>query len=180
MPAIRSEETIAEVDEPLIDTTVAIPLHSKRTERKQKRRQEKDKARKILALLDVPSELMIEILGHLRPSDIFVVSRVSKSLRNFTLQHEAKIASEIIESRYKILAKCFRLPVLLDKVDESAHRALQDEERQKSLNIHKKPYQHVKPPDPQVLCTCMTCMLAWNFLCLVVDFAGWQRKLDQG
>ena len=177
---MRCREATTAVDEPLADTTVAIPLKSKRTERKQKRRQDKNKARKQTSLFDIPFELIIDILSCLRPSDVFIVSRVSRSLRNITLQHEAKIAKEIIESRYKALAQCFRLPVLLEKVDEGAHRALQDEERQTLLHIHKKPYQHVLPPDPKVLCTCISCMLAWNCLCVVVDFAGWQNKLDKG
>jgi hypothetical protein len=176
---MRNNEILAELEEPLVDKTVAIPLHSKRTERKQKQRQEK--ARKYrMSLLDLPSELVIDIFGHLRPCDVFIVSRVSQSLRQFIFQHEAKIANEIIKSRYTALTKCFQLPILLGKVDESAHPALQSEERQELLNIHKKPYQHIKPPDPQVICTCLTCMLAWNYLCVVVDFAGWQDNLDQG
>lgn len=177
---MRIKETPTEVDSPLVDTTVVIPLHSKRTERRQKRRQEKEKARRNTSLLDLPSELIIEVLGYLKPTEVLTLLRVSRYSKHFILQHEARIANEIIESRYKALAKCFQLPILLDNVDESARHALQDEERQILLNIHKKPYQHVKSPDPQVICTCITCVLAWNNLCVVVDFAGWQNKLDHG
>lgn len=91
------------------------------------------------------------------------------------------MAGELITRRYSVLTKCFPLPVLLENVDEGAHSALLDDERQAThLHIHKKPYQHVKSPDPHVICTCLTCMLAWNNLCVVVDFTYWQRNLDQG
>jgi hypothetical protein len=176
---MRTTAPALEQEEPLIDTTVAIPIHSKRTERKQKKRQEKA-LKHHTTLLDIPSELLIAILSHLRPSDVFTISRVSKTLRHFVLQNETQVAHSIIQSRYRALAKCFQLPILLNAVDESAHPALQSEERQELLNIHKKPYQHIRAPDPTLVCTCLTCMLAWNYLCAVVDFAKWQDNLDQG
>lgn len=177
---MRSLESPAEDQEPLVDTTAMIPLRSKRTERKQKQSQEKNKARKNMSILDLPSELVIDILGCLRPSDVYNISRVSRSWRQFTLQNEAEIANEIIKSRYQTLAKCLQLPVLLDKVDKCVYPALQSAERQEMLNIHKKPYQHIKPPNPHIICTCLRCILAWNYLCVAVDLAHWQDNLDQG
>ena len=177
--AMRKEEVLNETEEPLVDTTVAIPIRSKRTERRQKRRQQKEKAHNDrISLLNLPSELVIYILGYLRPSDIFVLSRVSHSLRQFNIQQEPNIATEVIKSRYSALSKCFQLPVLLEKVDAGTHAILQSEKRQELLNIHKKPYQHIKSPDPSLICTCLTCVLAWNNLCVVVDFANWQDNLD--
>lgn len=176
---MRNTESTPDAEEPLIDTTAAIPLRSKRTERKQKKRLEKA-SQHHTTILDIPSELLIDILTHLRPGDIFTLSRVSRSFHQFTQQNETQIANPIIQARYPALARCFQLPILLENVDESAHPALQSEERQELLNIHKKPYQHIKAPDPAVVCTCLTCMLAWNYLCVVVDFARWQGHLDEG
>ncbi|KAK3386839.1 hypothetical protein B0H63DRAFT_468471 [Podospora didyma] len=68
----------------------------------------------------------------------------------------------------------------MEAVDPSAHAALQNPERQELLTVHKKPFQHIQPPDPSFTCTCLTCMLRWNCLCLVVDFAYWQKNLDTG
>jgi hypothetical protein len=178
---MRKDDTDVNSEEPLVDTTVAIPLHSKRTTRQQKKRQKKEKAHKQQATLwDLPSELVMEIMIFLRPSDIFILSRVNRGLRQFILEEEARICKAIISRRYAALSKCFQLPILLDKVDRNAHPALQCEEREALLNSRKKPYQHVKAPDPQLICTCWTCMLNWNYLCLVVDFADWQPNLDKG
>ncbi|KAF8861691.1 hypothetical protein BDZ45DRAFT_586629 [Acephala macrosclerotiorum] len=177
---MRKEGTTEE--EPLIDTTAALPLRSKRTERKQKKRHQKEASSKQHATLwDLPSELILEILSLLRPSDIFKLSRINHGLRTFILQEKSQIASSVIARRYSILAQCFPLPVLLENVDKEAHEALLDDERQiKHLHIHKKPYQHVKPPDLNLVCTCLTCMLAWNNLCVIVDFAYWQGNLEKG
>jgi hypothetical protein len=171
----------AEEAKPLVDTTKALPLRSKRTERRQKKRHQKEEAFKQHATLwDLPSELLLDILTFLRPSDIFKLSRVNRALRNFIFDEESNIARKIIARRYAVLAKCFPTPVLLEKVDENAHPALLSEERQTLLNIHKRPYQHIQRPDPYTLCTCLTCMLSWNNLNLVIDFAHWQRNLNQG
>jgi hypothetical protein len=78
------------------------------------------------------------------------------------------------------LRRCFRLPVLVEHVDPNIHAALQHEDRQELLAIHKKPYQHVQPPDPARICTCLTCVLRWSALCIAVDFAHWQHHLDAG
>lgn len=180
---MRKGDAIKEADdeEPLVDTTKALPLRSKRTERRQKKRHQKEEASKQHATLwDLPSELLLDILTLLRPSDIFKLSRANHTLRDFVLQEESNIVRKIVARRYSVLAKCFPLPVLLEKVDEDAHTALLSEERQTMLNIHKRPYQHIQRPDPNTICTCLTCMLSWNNLNLVIDFAHWQHNLDQG
>lgn len=48
------------------------------------------------------------------------------------------------------------------------------------LGIHKRPYQHVQPVDCERVCTCLTCMLAWNNLNLILDFASWRANLEAG
>ncbi|KAG4437319.1 hypothetical protein IFR05_007215 [Cadophora sp. M221] len=174
-------ETLIDLEEPLIDTTAAIPLHSKRTERRQKKRHLKEKASKQHATLwDLPSELVTDILSLLRPSDIFRLLRVNHPLREFVLQEEARLCRKIVAKRYAVLSQCFPLPSLLENVDEEIHPAMLSDERQAIMNIHKRPYQHIQPPDKHLICTCLTCMLAWNNLNLVVDFSHWQRNLDQG
>ncbi|KAL2063119.1 hypothetical protein VTL71DRAFT_6191 [Oculimacula yallundae] len=168
-------------EEPLVDTTVAIPLHSKRTERRQKKRHLKEKSSKQQATIwDLPSELLTDILMLLLPSDILNLSRVNRALRKFVLQEEASLCRKIVAKRYAVFSQCFPLPVLLEKVDKEIHPAMLSDERQAVMNIHKRPYQHIQPPDQHLTCTCLTCMLAWNNLNLIADFSHWQRNLDQG
>jgi hypothetical protein len=179
--AVMRKEISAD-DEPLVDTTASLLLRSKRLERLQKKRHQKEAASKQHAtFLDLPSELILDILSLLRPSDIFTLSQVNHGLQNFILKDASRIAGAVIAERYSILTRCFPLPVLPKNVDKEAHSALLDDERQAThLQIHKKPYQHVQTPDPRTICTCLTCMLAWNNLCLLVDFAHWQQNLEQG
>jgi hypothetical protein len=167
----------------LIDKTEALTLHSKRTQRLQKRRTTKAKKLKgggNLDLLDLPYELLMDILALLEPSDLFRLLRTNKSVHAFISREGVTLSKRIIQWRYLCLEKCFRLPVLLENVDPAYHSILQSEERQEILSIHKKPYQHIQPPNPSLICTCLTCMLRWNALCLIADFAFWQNNLDQG
>jgi hypothetical protein len=168
-------------EEPLVDTTATLQLHSKKTERMQKRLQKKSKKKpppKPQSFLDLPSELLLDILTYLRPSDLFRLQRLNRTTNSFIQGNEATISREIIKTRYSILAKCFPLPVPFSTLDTKYHSALLSPKRQDLLVIHKKPYQHVKPLDPLDICTCMTCVFAWNNLCTIVDLAHWQRALD--
>ncbi|ORY58412.1 uncharacterized protein BCR38DRAFT_319986, partial [Pseudomassariella vexata] len=166
--------------EPLVDTTEALTVHSKRTQRAQKRRAKAQKSKQQhRGLLDLPCELILEILTLLTPKDVFALLRVNAGLRTFILEDEHKIAKEIMAWRYACLTKCFRLPVLIEDVDPEVRPCLQSDERQQLIGIHKK-FQHMKPWDPALICTCMTCVFRWNALCLVVDFAHWQDNLDKG
>ncbi len=170
-------------EEPLVDTTAAIPLRSKRTERLQKRQQKRSKKNAahsdITSFLELPSELLLEVLSFLRPSDVFILMRINRSTRDYVEQNEQIISESINNWRYPILAKCFPLPVLFNEVDKSAHSALLSLRHQQRLLIHKLPYQHVKSADPQKTCSCMSCVMAWNNLCLPVDLAHWQLNLDR-
>lgn len=169
-------------DEPLVDNTVSLPLRSKKTDRARKRlerRQMKAAQRPaVMTLLDMPAELLQEIFGYLQVCDIFHLLRVNHNLHDFILDQENAIARDIIRRRYWVLARCFILPVAFKEVDSSAHPSLLNERRQDMLQIHKKPYQHVKGIDPLEICTCMSCVFAWNNLCLILDLSHWQKNLN--
>ncbi|GAW13434.1 hypothetical protein ANO14919_028200 [Xylariales sp. No.14919] len=167
----------------LDDKTAALTLRSKRTERVRKKQTKKamkvkDVPRDVLSLL--PYELVIGILTLLRPSELFRLQRTSKWFYDFISQEETRIARVVSGWRYSCLEKSFRLPVLLANIDPAIHNLLQTPERQEILTIHKKPYQHIRPPEPTEVCTCLTCTLRWSALAIIVDFAHWQGHLDKG
>jgi hypothetical protein len=169
--------------EPLVDTTQALQLNSKKLERlrkKQQKRAAKNAHHAAGSILDLPYELITDILELLRPSDIFRLSRTCKAFHTFLGDEETNIAKKIIDRRYVAIAKCFRLPVRLSELDQRIHPLLQDESRQEIHTMKKKPYQHLRSPDPQEICTCMTCLLRWHSLNLIVDFNYWQDNLDKG
>jgi len=175
--------SLEDAEDALVDTTQVLTLNSKKLERvrkKQQKRAAKSAHRATGSILDLPYELIYQILGLLRPSDLFRLSRTCKSFHNFLQDEEANLAKTIIDYRYVAIAKCFRLPVRLTELDRSIHLALQDDSRQEIVTMRKKPYQHIKSPDPELLCTCMTCLLRWHSLNLVVDFNYWQDNLDKG
>ena len=169
-------------DEPLVDTTAALPLRSKKTERAQKRLQKKQQraAQQPVGstFFDLPPELLQEVLTHLLPSDIFRLHKVSRSVRHFLLQHQDSVARDIVKRRYWVLSQCFPLPVAFKNVDSTAQPALLSERRQDMLKMHKTSYQHVKGIDPMRVCTCMNCVFAWNNLCLLLDLSYWQKELN--
>lgn len=185
LPRRRNKKLMREeVETPLIDDTAALTLHSKKTERRQKRLNRK--AQRVLEqesgefnILDLPTELLGEVLSYLRVSDVFRISRTCRALRHFVLEHESVIAKQIILRRYWILWRCFPCPIRFDAVPSNYHTGLLSEKRQDLLNIHRKSYhQHVEMVDPTKVCTCMTCVFAWNNLCLLVDLHHWQKNLD--
>lgn len=180
MPGRKSARAASDEEEELIDTTGALELKSKRSERRRKKQERKTIHSASGDILSLPEELILDIFSYLRPSEILQLSRVNKALRHLVQSADFVIANGIIRSRYSCLERCLRLPVLLQDVDPAAYEAMQSEARQELLVIHKKPYQHVQPPDPTFVCTCLTCILRWNSLCLAVDFAHWQNNLDKG
>jgi hypothetical protein len=175
-----------EDEEPLVDRTEALTLHSRRTARRQRKTERKLEVEQQVKntrqsnFLSLPYEIVLQVLCESRPSDVFRLSRVCKALHELISQDEKVIAKRIIGTRYSSIEKCFRLPVLLQNVDIRYHSVLLSVQRQEIMTIHKRQYQHLKSPDPQYLCTCLTCMLRWNALCLAVDFAHWQGNLDGG
>ena len=175
----RIPKANADDDEPLIDTTAALQLNSKKTKRLQKQQLKKKLKTEVRSdtksFLELPQELLEEVLSHLRPSDIFTLLRLNRPTHDFILRNESAIARKVIQRRYWILGQCFLLPYHLYDVDALTQSALLNARRQEMLNLHKKPYQHIKPADPLSVCTCTTCLLAWNNLCLVLDFHHFER-----
>ncbi|EXJ80296.1 hypothetical protein A1O1_08438 [Capronia coronata CBS 617.96] len=181
-PANTRADHASSDDEPLIDTTAQLALHSKKTARMQRRQEKKQSARKvhseIQSFLDLPPELLTLVLSFLQPSDIYSLLRLNRSMRDYVLDNENAIAEDVMSRRYWVLRQCFPLPVTLDKVPDCARPALLSQQWQDRLRIHKNPYQHIKQIDPTTVCTCMSCVLAWNNLCIILDLAHWQPNLD--
>jgi hypothetical protein len=152
---------------------------SRRTERLRKKqiKRENRPLPEFRTIVDLPYELLMEILSLVLPTDLVRLSRTSKSLHQFIADEEENLARNIIRWRYPCLEKCYRLPVPLEEVQPCFRAALQDPGRHGFL---KRPFQHVMLPDPSVICTCLTCQLRWNALCLAVDFAHFQGHLDRG
>lgn len=170
-------------DEPLVDKTAALTLHSKKLERKQKRQQKRSSRRKVhsdvKSYLDLPDELFSEILSHLLPSDVMKVSQVNHDTRDFILNNETWIARDIIERRYWILSRSLQLPVPANQLDAGKYAALLSPRWQARIGSNSRnPYQHVRRIEPQITCCCSTCHLAWNNLCVALDLAHWQKDLN--
>lgn len=158
-----------------------LKVFSKKSERQRKKQLKRgNKADFNLTLLDLPFDVLIQVVSYLRPSDVFRLSRTCRPLHSFILEeHPSRVARSIIQWRYSCLEKCIRLPVLVSDVEKVYRDVLQDHERLKGHDIRRRPYyQHVKAPDPDLVCTCLTCILRWNVLGLAVDFSYWQDKLD--
>ncbi|KAK1079640.1 hypothetical protein LTR33_006216 [Friedmanniomyces endolithicus] len=173
---------IAEDDEPLVDTTAAMAKNSKKTRRLQKQQQKKQQRAAARdrpeSFLDLPAELLQDILGYLRPSDVFRLQLLNSATRLFIQQNERAIAKDIMDRRYWVLQRCIPLPIRLEAVDEHTRVVLLNPRREKMTEIHKKPYQHIKPLDPQEVCSCPSCLVAWNNLNVALDFAYFQGHLN--
>ncbi|KAA8622962.1 F-box domain-containing protein [Pyrenophora tritici-repentis] len=172
---------VSDDDEPLEDKTAALPLRNKKTERMKRKnvtRQQKRDA--IVNITKLPTELILESLKYLRPRDVHNFSFVNRRFYSLVEAHANVIGDAIIAGRYSLLFKCLPTPKLLADVDPTVQALLVDPARQKQLSIHNRPYQHIQSPDPHQLCTCLTCILTWNNLGLVLDFAHWQQHLDSG
>ncbi|KAF2255187.1 hypothetical protein BU26DRAFT_559804 [Trematosphaeria pertusa] len=168
-------------DEPLEDKTAALSLRSKRTGRMWKKQAKRDRKREaVLTLTKLPTELILECLKLLQPGDVLRFGFVNRRFRSLVDANAAVLGGAFLGTRYPLLVQCFPLPKRLAEVDAALQALLVHPKRQSQLGIHRKPYQHVPPPDPNVLCTCLTCVMSWNNLCLVLDFAHWQDNLDKG
>jgi hypothetical protein len=166
---------------PLEDTTQALSVHNKRSERMQRKQADRDRKRQAKASLSkLPAELLLESLKLVAPRDVFRFGFTSRRFLALVTAHSRVIGEAILAHRYPMLAQCFPAPVLLSRVPPPLRPLLTDAARQKQLGIHKRPYQHIQAPDAHALCTCLTCILTWNNLGLVLDFAHWQHHLDAG
>ena len=177
---IREDDPTIE-EEPLVDRTATLTLHSKKTVRMQKRIQKKDAKRvhsEVESFLDLPHELLLEVLSFLQPGDIFRLQQVDRATNHLIHNNESAIAQSIISRRYWVISRCFRLPFDINHVPAHALPALLSQNWQDRLRIHKNPYQHIKQIDPTKVCTCMSCVLAWNNLNIILDLAHWQGNLE--
>ncbi|KAL2185702.1 hypothetical protein L209DRAFT_756935 [Thermothelomyces heterothallicus CBS 203.75] len=180
---IIAQDAESELIAPVADLTRPLTLRSRRTERQRRKQQKRANSSSAAAhparLVDLPLELMMAILELLRPSDIFALSQVNKELRAFVLANESAIAQPIIKLRYSILERCLPRPVGLEHVEPAIQSLLKSADRP-DLGAHRNAHQNIPPPDKTLHCTCMTCLVRWNALCAVIDFAHWQDHLDRG
>lgn len=185
----QTKETVVQDAEcdlaPIEDLTQPLALHSKRTERRRKKFEKRAKSKTSLGLaptgfLDLPYELLTGIFELLRPSDLFAVSQVNRTFRSFLLSEEAAIIRRVINLRYRILERCLLRPVLTKDIDPAIRPLLRSPDRPDLKFSHRIAHQNIPPPDDTIHCTCLTCVVRWNALCAVVDFAHWQDHLDKG
>ena len=128
----------------------------------------------------LPTELILEVLELLEPSDVFCFSRVDGRFLELVRAHSNRIGETILLRRYSILGRCFPVPRRLCEVEPAAVRQhLAEGKRLTQLGIHNR-YQHIQPVDWSKLCSCITCVMLWNNLGLALDFAHWQGHLDEG
>lgn len=172
------KQTKIDDEQPLVDLTADLTLRSKKTVRQQKRQQAKGRKNALKpSLMNLPSELILQILSFLRPSDLFRLQRVNRWNQHVVQQNEKVLAQTLISRRYDVLFRCFPTPVAFTNVEPSLVPALISPRRQQMLRIHRIPYQHVQPCSFHQICTCLTCVLAWNNLCMIVDLSHWQHHL---
>ena len=84
-----------------------LVLHSRRTERLRKR-QLKRQSRplpELRTILDLPYELLMDILSRVYPSDLVRLSRANRSIHDFIAQEELTLAKHIIRWRYPCMEK---------------------------------------------------------------------------
>jgi hypothetical protein len=166
---------------PLEDLTQPLARHSKRTERQRKKLEKKSSAVfEPRGFLDLPLELLMDILELLRPSDVSALSQLNGQLRSFMLVNEAIITRRIVNLRYPILERCFLPPVLMEDIDPATQELLRSPDRPDLAFSHGNVHQNIPSPDNVRHCTCLTCIGRWNALCAAVDFAHWQDNLDKG
>ena len=167
-------------DEPLIDHTAPLAKNSKKTKRLQKQQQKRQQkaSSRIRNFLELPPELLQEVLGHLLPTDIFRIMQLNRATREFILENETSIAKNIMDQRFWVLRNCLPLPTPFAEVDDASKAALLNPSWQEKTNINRKPYQHVKTIDPQRVCSCPSCLLAWNNLNVVLDISHFQWHLN--
>ncbi|KAF6830294.1 F-box domain-containing protein [Colletotrichum plurivorum] len=177
---LPAEATEAVTDSDLVTAAGNLKIRSKKTERmKRKMAKKTAKMGTSTHLLDMPNEVLIKIITNLLPSDIFRLLRTCSDMQFLVEHNRAAIGKEIIAMRYPILEKCFMLPVPLNQVDKDLHERLQDPKRLEALTIHRK-YQHIPIVDPKAICTCLSCVVRWNSICIAVDFSHWQESLENG
>lgn len=173
-------------DEPRVKEDGNLVVVSRRTQRQQRKKHlkslHKGPGTERRGILDLPYELMIAALIYLCPSDLFRLARTNTLFYALIMEHEVQeeLAKGIIKWRYPTLEKCFGVPALLSNIDPDTRSILQSEECSTMLASHKVRFSHIKEPDLNTICSCITCRRRWDALCVVVDFAHWQSYLEDG
>jgi hypothetical protein len=166
---------------PIEDKTAALTLNNKRTERLKRKTEARQRKRDaIVTLTKLPTELLLETLKCLRPRDVLAFGLACRRFHSLVAANAGVIGDALIQRRYSILVQCLPTPKLLVDVEPHVQTLLTLPARLTQLGVHSRPYQHIQPPDASQLCTCLTCILTWNNLGLVLDFAYWQPHLDSG
>ncbi|RMZ78840.1 hypothetical protein DV738_g3688, partial [Chaetothyriales sp. CBS 135597] len=174
---------------PLIDTTAKLALRSKRTERLLRRQQKKESQKrevgvksKIESFLGLPPELLTVVLSFLLPNEVLALRRLNQFTKEFIddCDNERTIGNLIIQRRYTVLTQCFPLPVPFSVVQPAASQQalLMLAAWQARQKVQRNSYEHIQPINPRLVCTCMSCVLAWNNLNVILDLAHWQSHLD--
>jgi hypothetical protein len=190
-PPVSNITSSDDFEKPLIDTTAKLTLRSKKTERLQRKSQRRSKKStlsdasspgsndsKTTTILDLPPELLSQILLNLLPTDLLNLQLVSRSLRSFLTLHSASFTRTLLSTRYAHLSRSFWLPFPLsdETISPRAAHILRHPAYQEKLIIHKAPYtQHIPPPNPAEICSCVSCLLAWNNLCMILDYTFFAR-----
>lgn len=132
------------------------------------------------SILDLPFDVLLDIFLWLRPSEIRTISHGSLALEEYLSRYDYYLAKRIIAERYNILSKCFPLPISVTELDSRTKELLGHPEI-----LHRSQTQHpilgyLEPGDLSKICSCKSCKLAWDNLCLVVDLAHFQGHLHYG
>lgn len=182
-----NDDVVVDADEDvLIDLTQPMEKKSKKTKRQEMRMQKKKPPFKPRQFSDIDCDVMFCILDFCVPTSIWALSKVCRGFRELIRANEQHIMDRIIAFRYPNISRCFRLPVLMTQLDNSA---ILDEfgNIQRSLEIFKREIlpkrihlRHIPKHLSKITCSCTSCVDRWNTLCLAVDFAHWQDDLDHG
>ena len=180
-PRGKVKKLVARDDgEPLVDTTEVLAKTSKKLARSLKKQQIKQdrESRRVRNFLELPPELLCEVFSHLLPSDVTRVSLLNHATRDFITENQTSIAKDIMDRRFWVLRQSLPLPVLLEDVPEDTRPAILNPQWQARTAINKRPYTHIQPLDAQQICSCLSCIQAWNNLNVVLDFAHFQWHLN--
>ncbi|GIZ38189.1 hypothetical protein CKM354_000161200 [Cercospora kikuchii] len=182
--AVSKKGAVVDEDEPLIDTTEQLALKSKKTDRAKKKQERKLKKVSVTSetksFLELPRELLDEVLSYLAPSDVIRLQQLNKATQAYIVDNEESIAKTIIARRYHVLSRSFQCPVPFEQLDARTQCSLLSSEWQDKSKLHRNSYyQIVRLLDPRKVCTCTTCMLAWNNLNIILDLAHFQKNLNE-
>ncbi|KAF2857052.1 hypothetical protein K470DRAFT_224060 [Piedraia hortae CBS 480.64] len=170
-PSIKSTEKIE-------DRTAPLTKVSKKTQRRQLKRLRAKRPSQAPTPLDLPAELLHDILTHLTPSEVLRARCLSRNFNAFISSNESSLARSVIRKKYRVLSQSFPLPQPLSALDEESLQALRRPGRKSLLTDYQKGFTHIPSPPGDKICTCPSCIMAWNNLATVLDLHHWQSNLN--